>query len=572
MRRRRSDFKVGINVSLLSILLVAVLAGGQSAPVTEELPPSATQPASRPSTVEMPSSLTQPASRPSTGDMPDGWFAPQPAAAERPQLPAEVTKAFVIPVREMIRGKTFDAIRRKVIRCRAGGAELIIFDMDTWGGEVSAALDITRLLKVELDDIHTVCYVRTRAVSAGAAIAMACDQIIMNPSGKFGDCAPISFGGKLEGIEREKIETVLRKEFAESAERNGYNVALSESMVSAGREVWLVRNKATQELGYVLAKDYRGRVEIPPGVTSVPSNPQAPWELLRVIVPAGEILTLTPREAVDYGFAADIVKAPREEPYKALMEHFNVTTEPVVMTDNWSEDLVDFLTEPAVAGFLFFVALLCAYVEMHTPGFGAAGAVAILCFAVLFGSRFLVGMANWWEIALFVLGMGLLAVEIFVTPGFGIVGLAGLLCCTASLLAMLVANAPDKLPIPKTDLDWSLFADGVLALGIAFIAAIVSAGVFARFLPKTPFAGRLILTPSQAMASAQPIAVSEAPVAVGETGLIQGTCRPAGLARFGDKLLQVITEGAFIESGKRVRVVKVQGNHIVVTADEPDEA
>jgi len=554
MRRLRRDLRVGVGLSLLSVLFAAASAGGQSAPVADRPPQSA----------------TQPASRPGGDEMPEGWFAPPKPAAGRPPLPKGASKVFVIPVREMIRGKTYDAIRRKVIRCRAGGAELIVLDMDTWGGEVSAALDITRLLKVDLDDIHTVCYVRTRAVSAGAMIAMACDQIVMNPSGKFGDCAPVSFGGQLEGVEREKIESVLRKEFAESAERNGYNVALAESMVSASREVWLVRNKATKELRYVRAMDYRGRVEIPPGVSSVPSNPQAPWELHRVIVPAGEILTLTPREALEYGFASDIVKAPREEPYGALMKHLNVRGQPVVLVDNWSEDLVDFLTQPAVAGFLFFVALLCAYVEMHTPGFGAAGSLAILCFAILFGSRFLVGLANWWEIALFVLGLLLLAVEIFVTPGFGIMGIAGLLCCTAAMLAMLVANAPDKLPIPKTELDWGLFTNGVLALGVGFVAAIFGAGILARFLPKAPFAGRLILTPSQVMASAEP--AQQAPVAVGETGVVEGTCRPAGLARFGEKLLHVVSEGAFIPRGKRVRVVKVRGNHIVVTAEEPDEA
>ena len=99
---------------------------------------------------------------------------------------------------------------------------MVIIDMDTWGGEVIAALDISRLIMTELSQAYVVCYVRTRGVSAGALIALACNEIIMTPDvGKLGDCAPILMGAKLEGTEREKTETVLREEFAESAKRGG---------------------------------------------------------------------------------------------------------------------------------------------------------------------------------------------------------------------------------------------------------------------------------------------------------------------------------------------------------------
>ena len=494
----------------------------------------------------------------------DGWFQrPSPKAA-RPTLPEKITRTFVIPIREDILQKTYEAVSRKILRCRAGKAELIVLDMDTWGGELKPALDIARMLKVDLEGIYTVCYVRTRAVSAGALIAMACDQIVISPTGTFGDCAPISMAGPLEGIEREKIETVLRKEFAESAENNGYNVALSEAMVSASREVWLVRNKKTRELRHVLSKDFRGQVEIPPGVSSVPSNPSGQWELLRVIDTDGEILTMHPREAVEYGFASAIVKPGDDDPYGPLMARFAVAEKPIVLVDNWSENLVGFLTSPAVAGILFFLAILCVYVEMHTPGFGLAGTMAVVFFAMLFGSRFLVGMAAWWEIVLFVVGVGLILTEVFVTPGFGIIGIAGILCCIVAMLAMFVPNAPDKLPIPQTQMDWSLFSRGVLAIGLALVGAMMAAAMVARYLPKVPLAGKLVLTPPGAAAISSTEGPPAGTIQPGAVGVLTAVCRPVGQARFGDRLIEVSSDGAFLPPGTQVAVLKVEGTRIVV--------
>jgi len=524
------------------------------------------RPTTGPATAPAKLATSFPAAPPGARITPEGWFAPLTPGPDRPTPPRQVNVAFVIPMREMITTKTYKALKRKVVHCRAAGAELIVFDMDTWGGEAMAALDIARLLKVELEDIYTVCYVRTRAVSAGALIAMACDEIIMTNTGKLGDAAPIAMGGKLEGVEREKIETVLRKEFAESARRNGYPAALAESMVTITREVWLVRNKATGELRYVLRKDFAGKVAASPGATTAPSNPKGQWDLMRVLVTNKELLTVTPGEAKEYGFVRELIKAPRGDELRGVMEHYNVVGAAKVLSDNWSERLVEFLTTPAVVAFLFFAAILCGYIEMNTPGFGVAGSLALVCFAVIFGSRFLVGMAAWWEIALFVVGLALIAVEVFVLPGFGVAGISGILCCVVGLLAMLVDNPPDRLPIPSTSLSWSTFTNGVLALMVGFITALVAAALLAKYLPKTPVAGRLIL----AGPTIEPISPAEqgAPihkVRVGATGTVKATCRPVGQVWIEDALVDAIADGEFISAGAKVKVVKVEGNRIVVT-------
>lgn len=514
-----------------------------------------------------PNATTQPeTSTAPADDQPEGWFAEAKNKTPKPPLPDKVSLAFVIPIREPISKKTFQAIKRKALRCHQAKAELIIFDMDTWGGAVMAALDIARLLKTDLSDIYTVCYIRTRAVSAGALIAVACDEIVMTPTGKLGDAAPISPMGKIEGVEREKSETVLRKEFAESAERNGYPVALAESMVTIGREVWLVRNVDTRELRYVLRKEFAGKVRVPPGLSTAPANPTGQWQLLRVVVTNKELLTLNSREAKEYGFATKLIDAPRGDELAGVLKHFNVVGEPVVLTDTWSERMVEFLTSPPVVSFLLFLGLLCGYVEMHTPGFGLAGGVAIACFAIMFGSGYLVGLAAWWEIALFIAGLALIAIEVFIVPGFGVLGTTGALCCVVGVLAMLIPNAPDKWPIPRTEIDWSIFVNGLMAMGIGFLMACAAAVLFARYLPKVPIASKMLLAIPDVSGSRP--ASEHAPihtVQTGATGTVEGTCRPVGQVRFGRELVDAIADGGFISAGTQVRVIKVEGNRVVVT-------
>jgi len=558
--RRRANWKpwLWLLVTLAATLSYAAAQDGEptgaDSPTTQATTSPTTAPAEQ-----------YPAAGPDARITEDGWFAPAKRGASLPPLADPLTKVYVIPIQEEITPKTFHALRRKIVRCRASGAGLIVFDMDTWGGRVDAALDIARLLKNDLNDIRTVCYIRTRGVSAGALIALACDEIVMTPTGKLGDAAPISLSGPIEGIEREKVETVLRKEFAESAEQHGYPVSLAECMVSAHREAWLVRNVATRELRYVLQSEYRGKVQIPPGISSVPSNPAAEWELLEVIVPSGELLTLTPTEAKEYGFARALIEAPQDAPLDGLMEHYGAATNPTILADTWSERLVEFLTSAPVMGFLLFMAILCGYVEMHTPGFGIAGAVAIVALALLFGSGYLVGLAAWWEIALFGVGVVLIGVEIFVTPGFGVLGITGILCCIVGLLAIVIPNAPDKLPIPETDLAWELFSDGVLAIMLAFIAATVAAALLARVLPATPVGTRLILAPPTGPAEPTGPDAPIRTVRVGDTGRVRGPCRPVGQVWIGENLLDAIAEGQFIAAGSEVRIVKIEGNRVVIT-------
>jgi len=532
---------------LSTALAACALAFALAAPVLGESRPSASARAAPP---------------PGAREVEQGWFAP----LKRSVPPKDPRNVFIIPIREDITDKAFKAMERKVITCKAGGADLVILDMHTPGGDPFAARDIIELLTNELGNVHTVCFVRSDALSAGAMIALGCNEIVMTPSGTLGACAPILLGGgKLEGAKREKFESFLRTTFEQSAKRNGYPAALAVSMVSYDMEVWLVRNKKTRELQYGLRGQWRGRVTIPPGLADVKSNPDAQWELVEVPVRKGRLLTVDADKAVEYALASAIVEAPKDRPFDAIMERYNAAGKPTVLIDTWSEDLVDVIRNPVVAMLLVFAGLMFGYIEMHTPGFGLFGAISIVCFAILFGSGYLIGLAQAWEIALFVLGLVLIGVEVFVIPGFGVVGIAGALCCIAGLLSLLVANPPGELPIPKTDLDWRVFQTGLMIGVIALVAAVIAGSILSRFLPKIPLANRIILGPP-APAGGPPVAAGSGMTHVntGDLGVVESMCRPVGKVRFGDDLLDAVSEGETIERGQRVRVSRHDGNRIIV--------
>jgi len=225
-------------------------------------------------------------------------------------------------------------------------------------------------------------------------------------------------------------------------------------------------------------------------------------------------------------------------------------------------------------GILFMIALLGVYIELNTPGVGLPGLVAVMCFAIIIGSKYLVGLANWIEVASFVVGIILLMVEIFVLPGFGVAGITGIICIMFGLFGMLVKNPPGKLPWPQGPEDWDSFLNGVLGLSFGFVGFVVLAGLFAKYLPKIPIFGRLILaTPSESSESSESAPAQfrsvtaiapNLPVEVGHKGVSISQLRPSGIARIGNKRLNVVSRGELIEANKEIIVVEIEGNSIVV--------
>ncbi|MHC4759325.1 MAG: hypothetical protein ACYTE8_11775, partial [Planctomycetota bacterium] len=171
------------------------------------------------------------------------------AESNEPNEPSEdkpTVDAAVIICKDMIDDGLYKSIQRRVQTALDDGVEYIIFDIDTFGGGLFAAYNISEYLLHEVNQkAHTVAYVSKKAISAGALISVACEDIIMKEKTRIGDCAPIALGGKLEGVEREKIETDTRATFVTSAKANNYPEALLKAMVTQQIEVYKIRNLST---------------------------------------------------------------------------------------------------------------------------------------------------------------------------------------------------------------------------------------------------------------------------------------------------------------------------------------
>ncbi len=525
---------------------------------------------------QQPPGLSQGETRPSTlpagGDkslkkwvrmIPAGTFVPTPKDPP-PELPQNVEKAFVIPIHgPLLSSSVVDAIERKVAECKSLGAQMVIFDIDSPGGSTMVMQRIGRVILEDLENIRTVAYVNPEAISAAAIIALHCNEIVMDPYGKIGDSMPIMQGpgGQLVKIpdkERGKFESYMRGDLRSVIRNRGYNAAMCEAMVTIDRIIWLVRDRRTGELDIVAARDYRGQVSGVPQAKKEPKD--ARYEYLALIDGPMELVTLTAPEAKAAGFCRHVIDDMDE-----LISHYNITAPPTYLGDNWSERLVRFLTSPVISGALFMGAIFFAYVEMHTPGFGVPGAIAIACFALMLGSRYLVGLAQWWEVAVLVIGILLVLAEIFIIPGFGIAGVLGTIFILSALAAIIIPNPPNKWPIPKTNLDWSVFANGLYAIIAAFICATIAAAVAARYLPKIPLASRLVLASAESTPEAS---VSETSpyrrVSAGDVGVVEATCRPVGKVRIGDDLLDAVSESGIIKAGRKVKVLRRNGNRLVV--------
>jgi len=226
----------------------------------------------------------------------------------------------------------------------------------------------------------------------------------------------------------------------------------------------------------------------------------------------------------------------------------------------WSESLVQFLTNPIVRGVLLVIFVITLLIELAAPGLGVFGATAGVALLVVIGAPWLTGMAQWWEIVLIAVGLGLIAVELFVIPGFGFAGVTGAGCVLVGLVGTFVSDDLSS-PAGQSDL-----LQGLTATLAALFAAGVAAWFLFRQLETLPLLGRFILkTELPAAGSGTPSGVGllesigspRLPLQAGDPGIAETDLRPSGRADFDGRLVDVKSVGAYIERGARLRVTSV---------------
>jgi membrane-bound serine protease (ClpP class) len=455
------------------------------------------------------------------------------------------------------------SVMRRINLAREHGAQNVILAINTWGGQVTSALEISQFLKRQ-DDLHIVAFVTDKAISAGAMIAVACDEIVMQPGSRIGDCAPIAMrsdGGlePLPAAERAKIESPILADFRESARRNGYDQLLAEAMVSVGHVVYYLQDSA----GAKRFADSEGYATLTKeGWTSVSDVP-SPLDR------DSELLTLDAELAQRIGLSKATISSPDT---LATDRGWNVTSRSM---QSWGEELINILNAPLARSLVLTIFMWSLYLALSTPGHGVPESFAMISLGLLIGVPLLTGYAQWWEILLIFLGLALIAFEIFVFPGHLVSLGIGILLLVGGLVLTFVPKEPTGLPgiLPQLPQSWDAMAKGLITVTSAVVASIALWFWLQRYLPQLPYFNRLVLMGSGAMATSPVAHESPWPV-VGMQGEAQTDLRPGGSATFFDAQLgetrsvSVVSDRGFVLAGTKLDVVEVSGNRIVVRPSE----
>ncbi len=397
-------------------------------------------------------------------------------------------------------------VERVIEDAEANGVDAIVFEIDTFGGRVDAATVIRDAI---LDsEALTIAFINKRAISAGALISLACDKIVMAQAATMGATTPVDGSGTKAS---DKVTSYMRAEMRATAERTGRDAKIAEAMVDE-------------------------RVDI-----------------VGLSAEAGRPATLTTEQALNYEMADETAESLRD-----VLRIYDLGDADVTKIElNWAEHIVRLLTHPIVTSILLAVAMFGLIAEVRTPGWGLGGTLALVALAIFFGSHLVVKLAEWQELALFAVGLGLLVIEVIAIPGFGLVGLVGV----GLMLGSVVVTQMGDFQL------WSVDEIVVIVarLSASMIGAFVLSLVMLRSLPRMAAFNRLILhaetRSSEGYVSSSRERDDEL---LGKEGVTVSELRPAGIALIDGRRVDVVTDGDFVDAQQSIKVVEARGNRVVV--------
>jgi membrane-bound serine protease (ClpP class) len=477
-------------------------------------------------------------------------------AAQSTAPTTKPSQAVVVLIDGVIDEFSFTMLQRRFEEARNLGADTIILRINTYGGLVSAGLDISRFLKRQ-ENLHIIALIDEKAISAGAMIALACDEIYMEPASLIGDVGVIMMGQTIEGdTERAKSESPVLAEFDDSATRNGHDRTMVMSMVQLIRTAYYIENIQTGERKFVERADFESLTTgESPAWKSVEGVP-VPLDSETTLLTMGD--DLARRVGLSKGTFADADALARDRGL-AIRKTLEASA---------GERLVGWLSGGTVRGIVLAALVLALIYGIKLPGTGVTEVAIVCLLALFFIGPLLTGYGEWYEVLMVLLGVGLLAVELFVLPGFGIAGFTGLaLLFTGLVMSFLPPLFPAGLP-PMTGVSFDQLRNALLIVLSAIVGSFALWIAFAGSLPRLPGFGRLVLTQAVGSAEAVEKNLTTWP-AVGAVGVVLNDLRPGGQAKFGrddgiEEVVDVVGDRGFLSAGTRVVVIEVHGNRIVV--------
>lgn len=388
-------------------------------------------------------------------------------------------------------------------------SDIILLKLNTFGGELESADKIRTLLLEAKMPVFVL--IDNNAASAGALISIACDSIYMASGASIGAASVVNQTGE---IMPDKYQSYMRSLMRSTAEKNGRNPLIAEAMVN-------------------------------------------PDTYIRGITDSGKVLTFTTKEAIKYGYCENEANSTEEVCKIAGISSYIVNEQKLT----WIDNLISFLINPAISGLLIMFIIGGIYFELQSPGIGFPLIVAIVAALLFFAPHYLEGLAAHWEILLFILGIGLLILEIFVTPGFGVAGISGIVIMVVALILTMVFNIGFNFNLTPPN---SIVYNFIIVITASIVGFFLALWLGKKLLTTDTRFGHLFLKTS--LTNEQGYVSQDMSIAkvVGKQGITLTFMRPVGKIEIDGEIYDATSEFGLIDKNEKVLVTKFENSQLFI--------
>ena len=454
-------------------------------------------------------------------------FCTAPLKLNAQSQPADTELVYVLKIHRDIGSTSWVHMQEAFAEATELKAHCIILHMNTYGGQVVFADSMrTKILNCPIP-VHA--FIDNNAASAGALISIACDSIYMRPGGNIGAATVVDQSGQKMP---DKYQSYMRSTIRATAEAHGKDTIITgnDTIITWKRDPHIAEAMVDESIGI-------------PG-----------------IIDTGKVLTFTTLEAIEYGFCQGQANSIDDVIHQLKIANPEIVT----FRPSFFDGLKGFLTSPIVQGILILIIIGGLYFEMQAPGIGFPLAAAVVAAVLYFAPLYIDGLAEHWEIIIFVIGLMLIAIEIFAIPGFGITGISGIFLVVVGLTLSLVNNVKwDFSNVSYNDL---LQAFLVVIMGIigAFFGGI---WLTRKLLTKGPFA-RVALQTTQDVEEGYIAIDTNLKTMVGQIGVADTILRPSGKIIINNTIYDAMALTSYIEKGTAIRVVGISSGQLTVVKQE----
>ncbi len=440
-------------------------------------------------------------------------------------------RVYTFDISEDIAPPVWRTTQRAFEQAESLKVDLIIIQMNTYGGMLNAADSIrTKILNSR---IPVWVFINNNAASAGALISIACDSIYMRPGGSIGAATVVDQAGK---VVPDKYQSFMRSMMRATAEAHG-------------RDTTITANNDT------IIRWHRD-----PKIAEAMVDPSL---YVEGISDTGKVLTFTAEEAMKFGFCEGLAENLEGVLKQAHIENYEVIEHESSALDK----IIGFLLNPIVSGILIMVLVGGIYFELQSPGIGFPLAAAVMAAILYFAPLYLEGLAEHWEVLIFIVGLILIAVEIFAIPGFGVAGVAGILLVITGLTLAMVDNL-------VFDLNWNIAFSEVIKKFFIVIASMFLSLVLSLFLGKQLFTNKafagLSLDRDLNVKDGFLGVESQPKEMIGKTGIAESVLRPSGKVMIGEEIYDAVSEYGMIRQGENVKVLRYLHGQLYVVKDDTE--